>query len=180
MKYNFTPLLTLFSAALIGGMGLSLASDTKQADSASVATQTKSPESISGKYCVSAGPAVQVLGAKPLDDGSLQFGLSVWFESGQHCGLTGTAKPNAAGGWRFEENINSENEEERCGLDIKSANGEIIVNADENAACRSACGGGAAISNITFPEKSQENKRAVSGLFDPETLYNTVCAAPQP
>lgn len=174
-KYNFTPLLTLFSAALIGGMGLSLASDTKPA-----ASPAKSPESISGKYCVSAGPAIQVLGAKPLEDGTLQFGLSVWFEGGQHCGLTGKAQPNPAGGWRYEENIDSENEEERCGLDIKTVNGEIVVNADEKAACSSACGGGVAISNITFPQKSLENKRAVSGLFDPETLYNTTCAAPQP
>ena len=177
MKNKFTPLLTLFSAALIGGMGLSLATDTKPAPQP--ANEAKAPESITGRYCVSAGPATQLLGAKHNSDGTLEFGLSVWFESGQHCGVIGNAKPNPAGGWRFEENINSENEEERCGIDIKMVNGEVVVNADENASCRSACGGGAAISNLTFPPQSLENKRAAAGLFEPETLYNTTCT-PKP
>lgn len=173
MKYNFTPLLTLFSAALIGGMAPSYATDAK----APVET-AKAPDSISGKYCVSAGSAIQLLAAKPNPDQTLDFGLSVWFENGQQCGVIGKAKP-APGGWRYEENIDSKNEEERCGITFKTVNGTVVVNADEQASCRFACGGGAAISDLQFPAKSQESKRASSSLFDPETLYNTTCQ-PQP
>lgn len=174
MKSKFTPLLTLFSAALIGGVGLSLTADRGQA-----ASDAKAEDSVAGRYCIAAGPAIQLLGAKPNEDGSLQFGLSVWFESGQHCGVIGTAKPNPAGGWRYEENINSENEQERCAIDIKPVDGGVFINADENASCRYACGGGVAIYNLAFPPQSQESKRAASGLFDPETLYNTTCT-PKP
>ncbi|MGZ9109021.1 MAG: hypothetical protein ACXW4B_09400 [Micavibrio sp.] len=173
MKYNFTPLLTLFSAALIGGIGLSLATDTPPA----APEKAQATTSISGKYCVSAGSAVQLLAARPNDDGSLDFGLSVWFENGQQCGLMGKAQPGKNGGWRFEENMKSANEEERCGIDITTAaDGKVIVNADEAASCRFACGGGAAISNLEFPPDSLENRRASSDLLsDPETLYNTAC-----
>ena len=177
MKYNFTPLLALFSAALIGGVGLSLAtSDAPPAP----APSPQSPASISGKYCVSAGTAIQLLAAKPNADGSLDFGLSVWFENGQQCGLMGKAQPGKNGGWRYEENMSSTNEQERCGVDFTSVNGKVIVNADEKASCRSACGGGAAIYNLEFPPDSLENPKAPSDLLtDPETLYNTTCT-PQP
>jgi hypothetical protein len=176
MKYNFTPLLTLFSAALIGGMGLSLATDMPPA----APEKTAAPASISGKYCVSAGTAVQLLAARPNADGSLDFGLSVWFENGQQCGVMGKAQPGKNGGWRYEENITSANEEERCGIDITTVGDKVVVNADEKASCRFACGGGAAISNLEFPADSLENPRASSDLLtDPETLYNTTCA-PKP
>lgn len=174
MKSKFTPLLTLFSAALIGGIGLSLTSDSGQA-----ASDATTADPVAGRYCIASGPAIQLLGAKPQENGDLQFGLSVWFDSGQHCGVIGTAKQNPAGGWRYEENMTSENEEERCGIDIKPVEGGVFINADEKAACSFACGGGAAISNLAFPPQSQESKRAASGLFDPETLYNTTCT-PKP
>ena len=176
MKDNCAPLLTRFSAALIGGMGLARATDTPPA----APEKTPAPTSISGKYCVSAGTAVQLLAARPNADGSLDFGLSVWFENGQQCGVMGKAQPGKNGGWRYEENIASANEEERCGIDITAVGDKVIVNADEKASCRFACGGGAAISNLEFPADSLENPRAPSDLLtDPETLYNTTCA-PKP
>jgi hypothetical protein len=178
MKHAFAPLLTLFSAALISGSAISLATDTDKTP----ASKTTS-SSLSGEYTVRAAPpatALQTLAVKPNADGSIEFGVSVWFESGQNCGVIGTAKSTGPGQWRYEDSLTSDIEDDRCAIDITQAkDGKITLNADAAAQCKSACGGGAAISDITFPDGSQTSSAPAGDvLSDPEKFFNPQVPSP--
>jgi hypothetical protein len=178
MKHAFAPLLTLFSAALISGSAISLATDTGT-DAAPKATSS----TLSGQYSVRAAPpatANQILAVNPNADGTIQFGLSVWFESGQHCGVIGTAQPNGKGKWRYEDSLTSDIEEDRCAIDItQGADGKITLNADAKAQCQSTCGGGVAISDIEFPNGSQTSSTPAGDILnDAEKFFNPKVPSP--
>lgn len=135
---------------------------------------------ISGQYCV--GPeagktAFKIFSALPAADGGLDFGVSVWDESGRNCGVAGHALASASG-WRFEQNIDSSTEAERCALDITVTDGVITVTADPNASCKSACGINVAISTEVFPAASKQDKVLTNSDLAPENFYNTQCPSP--
>jgi hypothetical protein len=138
--------------------------------------KNESSASISGKYCVNGadGKGLKLFMAQPSSEQSLNFGLSVWFESGQHCGLVGNAKA-IGGGWRYTPKSNSGDPSKDCILDINVRDGEIIVNADAAGQCLESCGGGSAISDIRFPLASKESTPVSRTDFEPETLFNTAC-----
>jgi hypothetical protein len=178
MKHAFAPLLTLFSAALISGSAISLATDNNTA-----AAPKPGPTTLSGEYTVRAAPpatAFQTLAVSPNADGSIQFGVSVWFEGGQNCGVIGTAKPTGKGQWRYEDSLTSEIEDDHCAIDIKQgADGKITVNADAKAQCKSACGGGVNMTDIEFPSGSQTSSAPAGDVLkDPEKFFNPQVPSP--
>lgn len=162
--------LVLFSVVALGSLACSSA-----ADSAPPPENT----AVSGKYCVTGaeGKGLKLFAAQPSTDKSLNFGLSVWFESGQHCGVIGNAKA-VDGGWRYTPKSNSGDPAKDCILNISVADGEIVVNADANGQCQESCGGGAAISDIHFPLAAQESQTIEREAFEPETFFNTECTPP--
>lgn len=181
MKHAFAPLLTLFSAALISGSAISLATDTNTTAAPKASPSTTS--TLSGEYTVRAAPpatAFQTLAVSPNADGTIEFGVSVWFEGGQNCGVIGTAKPTGKGAWRYEDSLTSEIEDDHCAIDIKQgADGKITLNADAKAQCKSACGGGVNMTDIEFPNGSQTSSApATDVLKDAEKFFNPKTPSP--
>lgn len=167
LKRGFTSCYFLFAAALMGCNSLSMAQST----------ETAPPAPVSGKYCV--GPeagqtAFKLFSALPAEDGSLDFGISIWSESGQNCGVAGKALPTPAG-WRYESNLKSAKPEERCALDITSKNGEITVTTDPKASCRASCGANLAFANEVFPAASQKSPSVAKEDLTPDAFFNTAC-----
>lgn len=155
--------MMIFSAALLGCTTVSIPASRAQAE-----------PSISGKYCVTAGKGLQLLAARPNADKTLEFGLSVWFDSGMHCGVTGKATPTEKG-WRYESDLDSADPDEHCKIDINVTDGVIVANADKVARCASACGGGVRIMDITFPPASQESTSLADDALTPDVFFNTGC-----
>ncbi len=108
------------------------------------------------------------------EDGSLDFGLSFWFEGGHHCGIIGNARETAEG-WVYENNMDAEHPREQCKVFIRTENNALVLNADMNASCRSECGAQAYIEDVMFPLDSFETRRVVQQDFNPEVFYNTPC-----
>ncbi|MBI2234223.1 MAG: hypothetical protein HYU57_04385 [Micavibrio aeruginosavorus] len=155
--------LMIFSAALLGCATVSIPASTARAE-----------PSISGKYCVTAGKGLQLLAARPNEDKTLDFGLSVWFDSGMHCGVTGKATPTEKG-WHYQSGLDSPDPDEHCKIDIAVKDSVIVANADTTARCASACGGGGRIFDIAFPPESRESTSLAEDALTPDVLFNTAC-----
>lgn len=159
----------LFSAALIAGTSQGGAADTPP-----VAESTP----VTGKYCLITGPGFRLLALKEHEDGLLDFDITIWFNNGQRCAMGGTAQKNPQGGWVYEENLDSKEKFEHCRLFIKDVEGTIHLDVDQDALCRSYCGGGVMIYGITFPPKTKESNRAAPSLFEQDELDGPGCQPP--
>lgn len=102
------------------------------------------------------------------DDGSINFGLEYWFESGAHCGLTGNAHKTDSG-WLYET--------EDCKLDISVRSGSIILETpDEEKLCQSACGSRGYLQGLAFPVSSRVNRKITPQDIMPENLATMTCS----
>lgn len=125
--------------------------------------------------CIHGVEIPKVIALRHFGDNQLQFGLSLWFANGHHCGLTGTAQPVGENRWRYERDINAENMDERCAVNFAREGDIIRLDADTDAACRSYCGAQAGIHNIQFDQSIKEQDFVVPEFFDMETLFEVTC-----
>lgn len=100
------------------------------------------------------------------ENGTMDFGVSFWFESGANCGLTGNAKPTNTG-WRYET--------EDCILDIKIEGSAVRFETDEDKNCQSACGAQASLQGMSLPLAYEEGRSIKPDDLSPETFFNAPC-----
>jgi hypothetical protein len=107
------------------------------------------------------------------EDDSLDFGLSYWFASGAHCGISGQAESTGRNQWRYESNL--DDPEKSCAVDISIQSDMVFFDADPVASCRWDCGASARLIGVTLPLSSAEGHRITQEDLNPEYMFNTPC-----
>jgi len=104
------------------------------------------------EMCVEDGIFQDKLALKMDEDGNLEFATLIWFFNGHICGLHGIAE-STSGGWIYKNTQGSE--WDQCILDINVQEGNIVLNARDEANCRSNCGARGRLYDIKFPINSK-------------------------
>ncbi len=108
-------------------------------------------------------------------NGSMDFGLSVWFDSGANCGIIGRAKRTDSG-WRYEAPRNNKNQDPPgCTVNIKIEGGHVIFATDPIDDCREECGAQAYLQDFRLPLESSEDVKITNDDLSPEKVFNTPC-----
>lgn len=124
--------------------------------------------------CVMVTEASNVFSYIQQDNRDLRFGLSYWFGTGAHCGITGAAKYTGEG-WRYESNMDSDNPQMRCALNIIPEDNAFLFRTDPDATCRMECGAQARLDGVRLPYDAVESHTVKPQDLEPETFYNTPC-----
>ena len=132
-----------------------------------------------GRYCVLGnGNSFDMLLARSSRNGSLAFGLTSWTANGSNFSVAGTARPSGQG-WRYEENMNSPDPDQRCAVVItRMLDGGFQVATVEGARCEALAGHGATLYGTdTFSAASRVGDAPPS--FTSETLMHVGCERPR-
>ncbi len=132
-----------------------------------------------GRYCVfGGGNSYDMLLARPNRNGSLEFGLTSWTAEGSNFSVNGTARSSGRG-WRYEENMNSPDPNQRCAVVIdRTSDGGFQIATVEGARCEANAGHGAALYGTdSFPAASRAGDAPRS--FTGETLMQVGCDRPR-
>lgn len=110
-----------------------------------------------GKFCIDDGSTMLL--TRPGANGSLEFGMSTWNVRAHYFGVYGLAQPEA-GGWRFRQNMNAADPEQRCEALIgRLPDGGYSFSVTQAGGCVADGGYGASPQpgqKILFPARSQQ------------------------
>ncbi len=129
-------------------------------------------------FCIHDYEASNVLGLHLLEDGRLEFATSLSFFNGHTCALQGVADKMESGWLYTESHADAEPAQQsymNCRLSISITDDTIILNADEDAACRTYCGARGGFYNVKFPVSAKTQNTLSDEVFRCIGRYSVDC-----